>query len=251
MQLLQFILRYLWAVIGSWFGIAVLVLGAWRLVEWFSDSKPPIPRRVRLIAFVALLFVAQIVVYKKLADNPPIILRAPVPPVPAIVVQPPVLGSETKPPKNTGVGIQIKGSVSQQGQINQIGANSQATINPDVNPNDPVVTYLFDGTKTVTVGLHSEQYKYTDQDERSAYDRINEVEQKKRWGDMASLCETEIKKAPKWPTAYECAGEAYGQMNKMNKACSFLDQTIKLAGQNKQWQGAIDMSKQFKCVDLN
>jgi hypothetical protein len=80
MQLLIFWRHYLWTLFGSWLGITFLLLSVLRFVEWIIDKKAPIPRWIRLTAFAALLFVAQAVVYKKLADNPPIVISTPTPP---------------------------------------------------------------------------------------------------------------------------------------------------------------------------
>jgi hypothetical protein len=69
MQLLIFWRHYLWTLFGSWLGITFLLLSVLRFVEWIIDKKAPIPRWIRLT-----------VVYKKLADNPPIVISTPTPP---------------------------------------------------------------------------------------------------------------------------------------------------------------------------
>jgi outer membrane biosynthesis protein TonB len=147
---------------------------------------------------------------------------------------------------NTQIGPIITGPCSNV----QLESNGTQTTNcVQSNPNDPVVTYNFAGAKTVvTPGQPTQIYRYSDQDEASAYDQISSLQGAQNWKGLAALCEQEIKKAPEWPTAYMCAGEAYAGMNQREKACDLLNQAAALAGKNKQWEGARFMAWQLRCL---
>ncbi len=132
-------------------------------------------------------------------------------------------------------------------QIGSSGAQTTNCVQP--NPNDPVVTYDFHGTKTVvTPGQPTQIYNFSDQDERSAFDQIVSLQNSHDLKGLADFCEQQIKKAPEWPTSYMCAGEAYAAMNQRQKGCDLLNQAAALAGKNQQWEEARFAAWQLACL---
>jgi hypothetical protein len=126
-QLFNFSLRYLWAVLESWLGITLLVLGVLQLGEWALGKKIPIPTWLRLAVFAILLFLAQGVVYKKLSDNPPVVLRTPAPPAPQLLKEERPKATPTAPSKptlqinNAPSGIAIGGGTVTNPTVNNFG----------------------------------------------------------------------------------------------------------------------------------
>jgi hypothetical protein len=88
MQLLLFVGHYVRVVFGNAWGIALGVVAVVNLWEQWFDKKPVIPRRARVWALVAVVVVAQVVAYKQLTDNPPVVLKIPAPPAPTVSAQP-------------------------------------------------------------------------------------------------------------------------------------------------------------------
>ena len=133
----------------------------------------------------------------------------------------------------------------------QVGGsgNSLETNCAPQNPNDRVITYTFAGVKTVVEpGQPVQFYKYSDQDECSAFDRLTNLLNQGNWGEVAEIADKEIQKAPQWPTAYMFAGIAYGNMKQTEKACAYLKKMSDMAGTNTQWQNAKDEAgKEFTC----
>lgn len=147
MQLLNFSLHYAWIVLTSWLGIALLAVGVLQLGEWALDLKAPIPRSIRLTAFVALLFLAQAAVYKKLFDKPPVVLRTSSPPPPTFPkeeLSAQIMKSSPNSPvqvNSAALGTRTS-KIAQSGQNNiaQVGDNNQATINPQPPEKNWVIT---------------------------------------------------------------------------------------------------------------
>jgi hypothetical protein len=65
--------HYIRIVFGNVWGIVVVITAAVNgYMQWF-DTKPNIPRGVRVWSFVAIVVIAQAVAYRQLANNPPVI----------------------------------------------------------------------------------------------------------------------------------------------------------------------------------
>lgn len=107
---------------------------------------------------------------------------------------------------------------------NVVGDHNQLTINPDVNPNAPTVTYDFNGMKRtidfasgLTVRLQEETPQV------QAYKKMAKLEDGKDWVALRDLCEQEIKKTPEWLTPALFAGKAYAVLGDTDKAIERLD----------------------------
>ena len=138
MQLLIFWGHYFWTVLGNWLGITLLVLGVLQLAEWLLDKKAPIPRWVRLSAFVVLLFVAQALAYKKLTDYPPLVFKFPPPSAPIIQEERTKINipvKKDKPPAsqttiNAQNGIGISGGNVSNPTVNNYAPPERSLVNP-------------------------------------------------------------------------------------------------------------------------
>src|SRR5581483_8509964 len=91
------------------------------------------------------------------------------------------------------------------------------------------ISYDFDGAKKVRTARGLTVYRDSEHDEHIAYGKITQLEARADWEGLATFCEQQITKAPLWPTAYMCAGEAYMHKNQAAKACELLRKTVQLA----------------------
>jgi len=116
--------------------------------------------------------------------------------------------------------------VSQTGKNNifQHGSNNTATINPDVNPNKPVVTYDFDGFKRTTSPGRID----ADDSEVATFKLMGEKEKSHDWLGLIAVSDEAKKRAPEWLTPYLADGRAYANLCDKAKAeenyTYFIDQ---------------------------
>jgi len=137
MPLVSFAWHYCFLVVESWFGIALVILGVWQLVEWLIDKKAPVPIWLRLLAFGALLFFAQASVYKRLSENPPTILHVQAPPPPIVQVTEPSKPAKAKPEQNQSGHDNVQSGSITQGPCSNLqlgGSNNSQGGNCEAPP---------------------------------------------------------------------------------------------------------------------
>lgn len=138
MEFVISIAHYLWVVFGNVWGILLLLTGALDLWERFFDRKTRIPAWLRAAIFVAVVFVAQAVAYKQLADIPPTVLDVKAPPAPIVqlpavskVVASPLTPQPKTQQTQSGHDNVQSGPITQGpcSSVQQGGAGNQANIN--------------------------------------------------------------------------------------------------------------------------
>ncbi len=110
--------------------------------------------------------------------------------------------------------------------ISQIGTGNVATINPEVNPNAPVITYDFNGAKRTTlpgsnhVEVGEQHTKFTE---------MSLLERAGKWQELKAAAESQIIAAPGWLTPYLLKAQAIvnlpnGKSNREEaiKLCEFV-----------------------------
>jgi hypothetical protein len=105
-----------------------------------------------------------------------------------------------------------------------VGDHNQLTINPDVNPNAPVVTYDFNGTKrevSYALGYAVDISNKTPQND--AFRAMEKVQHDEQWQLLREISEQEMKKTPEWLTPYLFAAVASAQLGEIEKAIQLLD----------------------------
>jgi hypothetical protein len=137
MQLFNFSLNYLRIVFGNIWGIFLLLSTALSLGERFIERKIKIPLWIRITLIVGIVFVAQTVAYKQLADVPPTVLRTPTPPAPIIQKQEPSTITRNLAPKPD-----TKAPVQTNTAPNGIAIGGGNVTNPTVNNFGPTERHL-------------------------------------------------------------------------------------------------------------
>ena len=124
-------------------------------------------------------------------------------------------------------------------------AGGNVTINPEVNPYAPVVTYDFNGAKRVSKSGGSDQ-QVTAGEAFQAFQKMESLRSAHSWRPLAELCETEIRSAPGWLTPYLYAGEAYVNLAERKKAIERLRYVEKHAGGNQDYAGSTRLLEQLR-----
>lgn len=115
-------------------------------------------------------------------------------------------------------------------------AGGDVTINPEVNPYAPVVTYEFNGFKHVSRPAAGE---FTaESGESEAFRKIMSLNEARNWKALAELCETEIRTTPEWLTPYLFAGVAYANLGDLEKATERLEHFNKHANGVPDYAGS-------------
>ena len=120
-----------------------------------------------------------------------------------------------------------------------IGDGSQITINPDVNPNAPVVTYGFKGERFTAnlphvLGVMTE----TQTPQAEVFKAMVKLEQERNWPALKKVCEGETEKTPEWLTPPLLCAETYAQLGEIDKAIERAEYVQKRAGGRKDYAGA-------------
>jgi len=124
-------------------------------------------------------------------------------------------------------------------------AGRDMTINPEVNPYAPVVTYDFNGAKRVSKSGGSDR-EVTLGEACQAFQEMESLRNAQRWKPLAKLCETEIRAAPEWLTPYLYAGEAYMNLGDRKKAIERLEYVEKRAANDPQYKDATRWLEQLR-----
>jgi hypothetical protein len=123
--------------------------------------------------------------------------------------------------------------------ISQIGNDNQATINPDVDPNKPVVTYEFRGIKhTVSPGRFG-----ADDGEAGVFNEMSAKGQSQNWKALATQAEETKSNAPEWLTPYFMAGYAYENLCDTQKAIKNLSDFVQKAAGVPTFENAVQAAQ--------
>jgi hypothetical protein len=125
---------------------------------------------------------------------------------------------ESAPPQ-TDRSIKVGDNSQVIGSPMTTGDKSPITINPEVNPNAPIVTYEFNGVR------HEQQggrFSATAGDELGVFKRLIELQREHNWQEMYSLSESQIKETPEWLTPYLFSGIALANLGRKAEAIKRL-----------------------------
>jgi hypothetical protein len=117
----------------------------------------------------------------------------------------------------------VKGNGNVAGNIvtgtdNVVGVGNTVIKNPDVNPNQTITTYEFNGWRhRISPGVSD-----ADSGEMDAWKELEAQLKAGNWNELAILSEKEIKTAPEWLTPYYLLGKAYANLCEKEKAKSNL-----------------------------
>ena len=235
MQLVTFIAALILVLFG--------VIG--QVLEWVGklDNHPFIKKFVEAkVLRVALLIVTLLLLSEVFIDlnevreglnHPPPAQKPPLPLTaqdlcPSPAQTPP--SSKPSSSKAMSGGIKIHGSVTQKGQINQIGPNSQATINPDVNPNQPVKVYFCNGNwRTEGPGQNAALEVNLGGDTKD-FEAMGNLNNTGKYLELLTYAQGQIKDKPEWLTPYLMSGLAYLALGDKAKAQEMLNYYDKKAG---------------------
>ena len=94
------------------------------------------------------------------------------------------------------------------------------TVNPDVNPNAPVIIYDFNGTKHITspCRISSELNREYDFFQQT----LQPLRSQERWQELADACENEISRTPNWLTPYLYSAIALSKLGRKAEAIERL-----------------------------
>jgi hypothetical protein len=164
------------------------------------------PKTVGIMFFLALIAAAILAIAYSLAYKgmPPI--QASMPPPPKICKT-----ADCFPKRTTTLPSRIGDTINQNGITNivQKGHHNQLTVNPEANPNLPIITYSWDGIKHTTVGT---SFKAEAGNAANLFQRIRSATNRKDWDSVVTLSLEAQKEDPDWLTPYYTAGVAYEQL---------------------------------------
>jgi hypothetical protein len=102
------------------------------------------------------------------------------------------------------------------------GDNSPATvtINPDVNPYAPVVTFEYTGIRHTTT--QSPNKTVADDENTAVFSKMVSLFSTGDWNGVTDLGDSQIQKTPGWLTPYMISGLAYANMCNRDKAIELL-----------------------------
>ena len=127
---------------------------------------------------------------------------------------------------------------------NFLGDNNQFTINPEVNPNAPVVIYNYDGTKRVWDAATGTLSMETGESE--VFKKMQEMERDRNWPALRDLCEEELKKAPEWLTPSVAAGKAYVILGDVDKGIERIEYVRRKAAGRKDYEVADRLREEIR-----
>jgi hypothetical protein len=137
---------------------------------------------------------------------------------------------------STGIISQGPCSIAQVGGTENQATGGNCQI---ANPNKPVVTYDFNGTKrTIPVPGHLE----IDDSEVTTFEKMRGYINAREWKRLADLAEETMKRVPDWPTPYFAAGEAYACLNNQAKSMQYLRNFKEKADEGTTYTGAVSDS---------
>ena len=123
----------------------------------------------------------------------------------------------------------------EQGGSHNTQSVGNITINPDINPNRPVVTYDFNGaTRTTTPGGSS----VVIDDDVNLVAILDALQSQKQWDETLRLCKDAINRKPGWLTPYMAAGIAYANKGDKNSAIKMFQHVVKESGGNDEYSEA-------------
>jgi hypothetical protein len=107
---------------------------------------------------------------------------------------------------------------------NILGDHNQLIINPDVNPNAPVVTYDFNGIKrTVSFAPVYRIDVDPKTPQHEAFQAMAKVQEGEDWQLLRELSEQELQKTPEWLTPHLFAAVANISLGEIDAAIKSLD----------------------------
>lgn len=114
----------------------------------------------------------------------------------------------------------VTGEIKQQGQnnINQLGTNNQATINPEVNPNKPTRAYFCSGLSRTTGPSPTAAFAVSIDGDTKDFTNMAEMANAQRWPELLKACNEQIKLKPEWLTPYLLCGIASFKLGNRQKA---------------------------------
>jgi hypothetical protein len=110
--------------------------------------------------------------------------------------------------------------------------NSPITINPELNPNAPIVNYDFNGVRHEQIGS---RFNAIAGDELGQFQKMSELEKAGSWSDLKSVAEAQIEKTPIWLTPYLFAGEACVQLGDKQRGLRYFEIAKQKSGGNSVW----------------
>jgi hypothetical protein len=226
-----------------------LVLCAGLFLTCVIGNNMHIDNQYRIGLGIIILGVAYMVAHAVYNTNyPPVLLRPATPPG----VEP--LSAERKPADSDKAHKQKKVlpkrekpniHVEQHGGPNAatFGDNSPVTINPEVNPYAPVVTYEFNGFKHVQQG-NSIQAEAGE--EHQVFREMLELEKRQDWKALLNLCEEQITKTPLWLTPYMCSGVSFANLGEKDRAIERLKYVEKMYAGDQKYFPAIELLRHLE-----
>ncbi len=124
------------------------------------------------------------------------------------------------------------GSISQQGKNNiaQVGSNNQATINPDVNPNQPTRVYFCNGQWRTAGPSATAAFEIDMGGDTKDYEEMAALNNARKWSELLRVCNAQIKAKPEWLTPYLMCGLASLSLGNKEKAQDMLNYFDKNTG---------------------
>ena len=165
-------------------------------------------------------------------------VELPSPPKPSPTPSIPAAKHDKKPeptPPHTDRSIKIGDGAQVTGSPMTTGDNSPLTINPELNPNAPIVTYEFNGIR------HEQQggrFSATAGDELGVFKRLIELQREHNWKEMYNLSESQIKETPEWLTPYLFSGIALANLGRKAEAIERLKFVDRMAAGQPDYSDA-------------
>lgn len=105
-----------------------------------------------------------------------------------------------------------------------VGDHNQITINPEVNPNAPIVTYDFNGERRTTRNAPSLQINIEEETpQKQAFQTMVKLHNDNAWSSLKEMSEQEMEKTPEWLTPSIFAAEACANLGEIDKAIKYLE----------------------------
>jgi len=108
------------------------------------------------------------------------------------------------------------------------------TVNPPADSNKPIITYDFYGGKHIQRGSAFS----LEPGEKAVFQEMLSLYKAGNWEALAELCETELHTVPMWLTPYCCAGVAYANLGKRERAIERFEYAEKHAYGNSKYANA-------------
>jgi hypothetical protein len=240
---------YVWAVLATGWIVTLITRPflARHLAVW-KRRTPVAPFIVFIVsgAICAAVFIAtgepppQQTAKNDQPLEPPPVERSPAPIIPkdddrASAVEEPKEKQPKEPSKKQDSSISVETHGPDSPAVVTTGSNSPVTINPRANPNAPVVTYDFNGTRRISSPSGSEA---TAGEEFDAFQGMAVAEKNREWKALLAMADVWMKKTPDWITPSLFAGVAEAQLGNRERAIKLFKDVDRRAAGNPDWSAA-------------